>query len=192
MKWLARLYRVIEIALHRLSGAVRCRVLKSEIERYGGHVGNGLLVQRGASISFGRGAKIRIGSRVILAEYAQIYVAPGAELEIGDGVFIGRGSVVAASEHVRLGDDSQIAHYVTVIDSDHRFDRSSHPLVQSGHKTSPIDVGKNVWIGASAVLLKGVSIGDGAVIGAGTVVAKPVPGRSVAKGNPATFRSIDG
>ncbi len=170
---------------------LRSLQVKSDIERMGGSVGKNFRLQGGAGFSYARGAKIRIGDNVRLADHAHVFVAEGAELEIEDGVFIGRGTVVAASRRVHLGSGSQIAHYVTVIDSDHRFSAADKRLAESGGVSAAIEIGRDVWIGANAVLLKGVTVGRGAVVGAGAVVTKAVPARTVATGNPVSFRKIE-
>jgi acetyltransferase-like isoleucine patch superfamily enzyme len=74
---------------------------------------------------------------------------------------------------------------VSIRDHDHRFDDPNIPIVDQGYVTSPIRIGRDCWIGCNAVILKGVSIGDGAVIAAGAVVTKDVPPRCLAGGVPA-------
>lgn len=185
-----KLFRVCRIQSFRAVGWFRSKAAKLEIERMGGSVGTNFRLRRHARVTLARGARISIGDDFDLAEGAELFVQPGAAMAIGHGVFVGKGTVISASESVHIGDGSQIAHLVTIIDSDHRVS-AEKSLKNSGFVTAPVTIGKNCWIGANAVVLKGVAIGDGSVVGAGAVVTKPGPKRHVATGNPAAWRAID-
>ena len=68
----------------------------------------------------------------------------------------------------------------------HIRDSDTHTILNSNHiKTQPVYIGKNVWIGLGSIILKGVTIGDGAIIAAGSVVTKDVPSNCLVGGNPA-------
>jgi acetyltransferase-like isoleucine patch superfamily enzyme len=102
-------------------------------------------------------------------------------LIIGDRAFINYGVDIAATGLVAIGADCFIGTHVSIIDNDF------HGLVDR-HQTPasrPVIIGDNVWIGNRAIILPGVTIGEGAVVGAGSVVTRDVPARSVAAGNPA-------
>lgn len=77
-----------------------------------------------------------------------------------------------------------IAENVTIRDQNHRFGLDV-PICKSGFKSERVDIGDNVWIGAKACILPGVTIGEGVIVGAGSVVTKSLPPRVVAAGNPA-------
>ncbi len=111
-------------------------------------------------------------------------ISKHGKLSIGKNVHIGIGSVLTARNNIQIGDYALIAAYVTIRDQDHDFDRDSITL-DNGFVTSPIDIGKNVWIGAKATITKGVKIGDNAVIGANSVVTKDIAANAVAAGIPA-------
>ena len=88
-----------------------------------------------------------------------------------------------------------IASGVRISDNDgHPIDpgaRERHEPI-TPDETAPVVIGENVWIGARAIILKGVTIGDNAIVGAASVVTKPVPANSVVAGNPAKFvKSLD-
>ncbi len=103
---------------------------------------------------------------------------------IGDRVFVGRGCEFNICKHLTIGDDSLIASDVKIIDHDHGKSLDSlisrQPAIES-----PIRIGRDVWIGVNSVILKGVSIGDGAIIGAGSVVTRSVPAGEIWCGVPA-------
>lgn len=185
----SRLFRVLGASFYRASSLVRSAFARFEVERLGGQVGAQFQLKRGARISCARGAHVKIGARVTLEEGAQVIVSAGGKLEVGDDVFIGRGTVLGCNNMIRIGSGSQIAHYVTLIDSDHRFGKGQS--LRQGSETAPIEIGQNVWIGTQAVVLKGVTVGDESVIGAGAVVTKEVPALNIATGVPAKAREME-
>ena len=102
-------------------------------------------------------------------------------LLIGDRAFINYGVDIAATGLVSIGADCLIGTHVSIIDNDF------HGLVDRHETPSPrpVVIGDNVWIGNRAIILPGVTIGEGAVVGAGSVVTRDVPARTVVAGNPA-------
>lgn len=174
------------IRAYHVRAHIRMRSLywKLLIEARGGKVGKNFRTRRGAYFVINRGAKITIGSDVVIAEDVSFHVGQGAVLFIGDHVFIGRGSVIASNLKVEIGSGTQIAHYVTLIDTDHVFDQPHLSLLEQGGESQPIQIGKEAWIAAQAVILKGRQIGDHAVIGACTVTSRDVPAYTVVAGNP--------
>lgn len=117
---------------------------------------------------------------------------PRTVLSIGDMVQINDHVHIAAIDHVSIGHNTLIASRVFISDHNHgRFDETAEehgpdtpPALRPLH-ARPVHIGSNVWIGESACVLPGVTIGDGAIIGAGAVVTRDVPPRCVAAGNPA-------
>jgi maltose O-acetyltransferase len=129
----------------------------------------------------------------------------GNGMQIGSNSFIGEGSKIWAGNRVTIGNGVLIAHNVTIIDSDsHEFDylerelsfikltTDGHPADSGSVQTSPIVIEDNVWISYNACILKGVRIGKGAIVAAGSVVNKDVPAFTLVAGNPAvTIRKIN-
>ena len=105
----------------------------------------------------------------------------GGRLIIGDRAFINYGVDVAATGLVSIGADCLIGTHVSIIDNAFHglMDRHEVPAPQ------PVIIGENVWIGNRAIILPGVTIGEGAVVGTGSVVTRDVPARTVVAGNPA-------
>ena len=112
-------------------------------------------------------------------------VATGARLVIGDGVSINTGGHVVACESIVIGDGTAIGEYVSIRDQNHRFGQSDAAIAEQGFSSSPISIGKNVWIGRGCFIGPGVEIGDGAVVGANSVVVKSIPPGVLAVGIPA-------
>ncbi len=102
-------------------------------------------------------------------------------LVIGDRAFVNYGVDIAATGLVAIGADCLIGTHVSIIDN------AFHDVVarQQVPAPRPVIIGDNVWIGNRAIILPGVTIGEGAVVGAGSVVTRDVPARTVVAGNPA-------
>lgn len=128
---------------------------------------------------------VRIGRHVALRDVAQIDCLQGAHITIGAYTTVNRGTFIVARESIKIGANVLIGEYVSIRDNDHAFAAPDTLIQQQGFVTVPVDIGNDVWIGRAAVICKGVSIGDGAVIGANSVVTRDVPPYAVAAGVPA-------
>lgn len=128
--------------------------------------------------------RITIGERLLLygtTVRGELVTGPGGILEIGNRVFINYGVSISAHNHVKIGSRCQIGNYSLLMDNDYHQAGDKTMLGQS----KPIILEDDVWLGARVIVLKGVTIGQGAVIGAGSVVTRDIPPRSVAVGQPA-------
>jgi len=153
-------------------------------------VGKGLRAER---LPYMRGhGRIRLGDRVNLSGRSCFYFmhVPGElpVIEIGNQVFIGNGCTFSAGSRISVGDHCLVSTCVRIHDNDgHPLDsdrrRRGEPI--RNDEIAPVVIEENVWIGASATILKGVRIGRNAVIGAGAVITQDVPPDSVVAGNPA-------
>jgi acetyltransferase-like isoleucine patch superfamily enzyme len=112
------------------------------------------------------------------------YWKTGPNIVIGDRVFIGRSVEFNIQGRIEIGDDCLIASGCVFVDHNHGVGLST-AIADQPSQIGHIILGKDVWIGANSVILKNVRIGDGAIIGAGSVVTKPIPTREVWAGNPA-------
>lgn len=115
---------------------------------------------------------------------SRIYVLRGAYLEIGSDTTFNANCLVIASKRIIIGRDCKIAWGVQIVDSDHH-QHDGQPV------TSEVVIGDHVWIGAEAMVMKGVRIGSGAIVAAGSVVVNDVPERSLVAGNPAIVKRTD-
>lgn len=142
--------------------------------------GDGLRAERGVRIvRLAESGVVRIGEGVLLAHDVQLHLRDrGAVIDIGAGTFVNHRTELVAHQSVRIGRDCLLAWDILVLDSD------SHS-VDGGARTAPVSIGDRVWIGCRATVLKGVTVGDGAVVAAGSVVVSDVPARALVAGNPA-------
>jgi len=107
-----------------------------------------------------------------------------ATISIGKNTTIGYHTFFFASEKIEIGQDCMIAPFVYIVDSDHSIDKGS-PMNSQPNITAPIKIGNDVWIGTGAKILKGVTVGNGAVIAAGALVKDDVADYEIVGGIPA-------
>jgi maltose O-acetyltransferase len=110
----------------------------------------------------------------------------GYNIRIGAGVFVNFGCVFLDVVAIEIGDACQIGTQVQILTADHPRDPA---LRRQGFESGrPIRIGRNVWIGAGAIILPGIDVGDDAIIGAGSVVTRDVAAGATVMGNPARAR----
>ena len=111
------------------------------------------------------------------------YCDYGFNIRMGSGVFVNFGCVFLDVVAIALGDGCQIGPYVQILTADHpRNPALRRQQLESGE---PVRIGRNVWIGGGAIVLPGVSVGDDAIVGAGSVVTRNVPPGVTVMGSPA-------
>jgi acetyltransferase-like isoleucine patch superfamily enzyme len=120
------------------------------------------------------------------------YAIETQKIKIGDGVTIRPNTMLFASPieseypHIIIGDNVLVGSGVHVYVSNHKYSDTSTPIYQQGHEPpKQVVLNKNCWIGANAIILPGVEIGQGAVVAAGSVVTKSVDSFCVVAGIPA-------
>ena len=129
-------------------------------------------------IDLREGARLVTDGEVRIFPATRIFVDADAEIMIGAGTYINPETLVFCRRRVEIGHDCAIGWQVQILDWDH------HAL-EGRDEPEPVRIGDHVWVGSRATILKGVTVGDGAVIGAGSIVTSDVPPSSLVAGNPA-------
>ncbi len=173
-----------------------------------------LLGACGANVVFGQNVtirhphKVRIGSNVVIDDNCLIDAKgdSNAGITIGNGVFIGRNSILSckngdiaigdganigfncevfSASRVAIGRDTLLAAYCYVIGGDHDFSDPSAAVLAQSRRSDGVTIGSGAWLGAGAKILDGVTIGDRAIVGAAAVVREAVGDGAIAVGIPA-------
>jgi len=131
---------------------------------------------------------VALGKNVMIDEFVRI--DHPKNLVIGDNTFIGRGCFINAAGNVIIGSNILIGPGVKIWSADHRFSSREIPICNQGHILSPVVIEDDVWIGVDSVILKGVTIGKGAVVAAGSVVTKNVAAFQIVAGVPASVNGV--
>lgn len=127
---------------------------------------------------------IEIGANCIVHRQSMV-VAAGGEIKIGSNTTLNPFSIVYGHGGTEIGNGVRIATHTVIIPANHVFNDREKYIYQQGIKSRGITIEDDVWIGAGSRILDGVSIGEGAVIGAGSVVTEDIPEYSVVAGVPA-------
>jgi acetyltransferase-like isoleucine patch superfamily enzyme len=162
-------------------------------------------LQKGAFLSHTARIRNALGDsdKIIIGEYSHVrgelmIFGHGGRISIGEWCYVGVGTRIWSAASIEIGNRVLISHSVNV------FDNLTHPLQaarrheqakqifasgqlprENSLDEKPIKIGDDAWIGACAMVLRGVSVGKGGVVAAGAVVTKDVPAYSIVAGNPA-------
>jgi acetyltransferase-like isoleucine patch superfamily enzyme len=138
----------------------------------------------GVTLEIGKNAKVYLGRWSWLGHGTKIRSHEG-EVRIGAKTVLGQECTISSFQHVSIGRECVIADRVMFIDFDHGIVEVERPIRLQGIYKRDVRVGNNCWIGYGACLLRGVDVGDNAVIGTYAVVTKDLPDNAVAAGVPA-------
>lgn len=141
---------------------------------------HGVYIGYPGRVSFGENCLI--GSNVTI-----VSESPKGELRIGDGVQISHGTLIDFTGTVTIGNGTLLSPGVRILSHDHGYDPRSKP------ERHDVMIENDVWIGDLAIILAGTKrIGESAIVGAGSIVSKPVPAKTVVAGNPArVIKTLD-
>jgi acetyltransferase-like isoleucine patch superfamily enzyme len=138
---------------------------------------------------FGEGAEFRPGA----------YAVCCSNISLGKRVIVRPGCMLFSDPrpggaHIIIEDDVMLGSAVHIYVHNHRFDDPSVPIIDQGHYPSKsVFLKEGCWVGAGAIILPGVTVGENSIVGAGSIVVRSVPPRVLVAGNPARFiREIGG
>jgi acetyltransferase-like isoleucine patch superfamily enzyme len=143
-------------------------------------------------VFFGRRLELRIARRGRVYFGRFVWIGDGTKIrchegvvEIGEKTVLGQECTISAYQRVKIGEQCVIADRAMFIDFDHGVVEVERPIRLQGIYKRDVVVGSNVWIGYGACILRGVRVGDNAIVGTNSVVTKDVPANAVVAGIPA-------
>jgi acetyltransferase-like isoleucine patch superfamily enzyme len=136
------------------------------------------------TIEIGKGARLHLGRWSWIGHGTKIRAHEG-EVHIGAKSVLGQECTISSFQHVSIGRECILADRVMLIDFDHGVVEVERPIREQGIYKRDVRVGHNVWMGYGACVLRGVTIGDNAIVGTSTVITKDVPDNAVVAGIPA-------
>ena len=122
---------------------------------------------------------ISIGSNVEFRDRCTLRSGMNSKLTIGDNVFFNSGCSITCFSEIIVGNDCQFGEDVKFYDHNHEHKNKSDNINQQGYTFGGIKIGNNCWFGSNVIVLKGVEIGDNAVIGAGCIIYRSLPSDAV-------------
>jgi len=136
----------------------------------------------GAPIKIGKHANILSTSdkKIRLTVWPEDKTKGG--IEIGDYCLICPGVRISSADYIKIGSNTMLASHAYITDADWH---GIYNRIWTIGTTRPVTIGDNVWVGDSAIVCKGVEIGDNSIIGAGSLVIRSIPPNTIAAGNPA-------
>jgi acetyltransferase-like isoleucine patch superfamily enzyme len=135
-------------------------------------------------LQIAKGAELRLGRLSWIGDGTKIRCHEGV-VEIGAKTVFGQECTISAYKRVRIGEQCVIADRAMFIDFDHGVVEVDRPIRHQGIYKRETIIGSNVWIGYNACFLRGVTVGDNAIVGTNSVVTKDVPANAVVGGVPA-------
>jgi acetyltransferase-like isoleucine patch superfamily enzyme len=200
------LYELVMLASSWVPGALGLLLRKIMYPRLLGSVGRNVVFGQGVVLR--HPGKIRIGNDVTVDDLV-LLDAKGTSnrgIEIGNGVFLGRGTILSCKDgdivlgdHANLGFHCEVfsgstvtvgrhglfAAYVYLVGGGHEFERGDLAVIDQRRASTGITLGENVWLGTGAKVLDGVTLGSHVVVGANGVVTSDLPDGAIAAGVPA-------
>jgi len=199
-------YELIVMFAQGWPGALGLAIRKALYPMLLGSCGRGVVF--GQHVVLRHPHKIHIGSNVVIDDHCLVDAKGESNrgIRIGDGVFVGRNTILSckngdidladganigfnceifSASRVTIGRNVLMAAYTYVIGGDHDFADPSKTVLEQTRTSAGVTIGDGAWLGAGAKILDGVTLGEGAVIGAGAVVRESVPASAIAVGVPA-------
>jgi acetyltransferase-like isoleucine patch superfamily enzyme len=169
---------------------VRGIIFRALVMAAGGKCGPGMRIETGFRLRQGFHSRLEFGRDIYIGCNTTMDCLRGARLCIGDNVTLTQGIFISVAKHVSIGKDCLMGEYCSVRDANHAIDALDIPITAQPMLPNPVHIADNVWIGRGCAILAGAEIGTGAVIGANSVVIKPVIAHDIVAGVPAkTIRS---
>lgn len=173
----------LETFLIRLTSSLAFQLRRKWARHRGHQIGNNVKIGSRVTLSALPG-RIRIGEKSTIHSGVCLIAANGW-IEIGRNCSVNPGCMIYGHGGLRIGDNVRIAANCVIVPANHRFDDLGRHIVQQGESVLGVEIGSDVWIGTSVVILDGVKVGRGCVIGAGAIVTRSTDPDCIYVGNPA-------
>ncbi|GAB5563386.1 MAG: acyltransferase [Winogradskyella sp.] len=134
---------------------------------------------------FGSKSKLKVEMRKNSRIHHDVIIQGTGIFILGENSYISSYCIIGVNERIEIGRNVMIADAVSIRDTDHKFENVEIPVINQGIETSPIVIKDNVWIGYGAVITKGITINEGAIIAANAVVTRDVETNTIVGGVPA-------
>ena len=186
----ALLFRVRQLWIS-LWNVIKSKTYCEQIIRYRCDIGKNIKLDGDVPYIFGYGKitigdNVKVGNRNTWVVGLKVYSEP--LLKIGDNTTLGYMNMISVAKEVVIGNHCLLAGEIKIFDNNsHSLDpgkRREHAILDAS-EVEPVYIEDDVWIGTNAIIMKGVTIGKGAVVAAGSVVTKSIPSYTVVGGNPA-------
>jgi len=151
-------------------------------------IGRGSIIERDVHIV----GNVDIGENTVVGDCTILSTMPKGYLKIGNDVLVNNFSVLGSCERVEIMDHCIFAAYVQITDAAHGFEDPTLVIKHAPFSTAPVTIEENVWLGSAVMIAKGVTVGEGSVIGAKSLVKKSIPPLSIAYGIPANVIKVRG
>ncbi len=125
----------------------------------------------------------RTGNNIFI--FSPFHCSSPEGIQIGHDVNMSQNCSIGGEGGVKIGNFVMIGANTLILSSNHGFAKANIPMVRQKPQAAPITIADDVWIGANVVVLPGVTIGQGAIVGAGSIVTKDIPSYAMVAGNPA-------
>lgn len=179
-KWVVR-RAVATIKGVRLEGNSSVRLGTKVLGRGSVVLSSGSALTDGVTVDL-RGGDLRVGARSLVARGAIVRV--GDHIDIGEDSTVMHYSILYGEGGITIGDRVLIGNHCLITSIGHLYE-GSEPVLMQGMSVAPVVIGNDVWVGAYSLIDPGVSIGEGAIIGAHSYVKDDIPANAVAVGSPA-------
>jgi|TARA_B100001741_G_C16477608_1_gene563276 acetyltransferase-like isoleucine patch superfamily enzyme len=148
---------------------------------------NTTIFKKSIQITTSKANALKIGKNCVIHERVSFLLTlPNPNVNIGDSVYIGRDTIIASKNSIEIGSYTVFAPRCYIIDHEHGFN-SNELILNQRSVLKKIKIGRDCYFGAGVVILGGVTIGDGVVIGANSVITKDIPNGYIGAGNPVKF-----
>jgi acetyltransferase-like isoleucine patch superfamily enzyme len=157
------------------------------------HLGQRVMIGQGCFLdAHSLSGRIYLGDDVWLSRGCYILAQRDVEVRIDERAYIGHRCLLYGTGGIQIGQDVLLANDVQLICGNHTFARRDVPIRTQPTVEQPIVIEDDVWLGASVIVLGGVTVGHGSVVGAGAVVTQSLPPYSIARGVPARVVGVRG